>query len=194
MRYGSRQWNLPQVSWSKRRASQRIFQPLLLSNPVESFYTDLYRITDCLSASFICRDLKTGNVVSNISTSIGFGFGASFVDYTASPPMLWVFGTVHDRTQDTKPHPLPRPHGPPALPKNCGWSSMTNQTCGGVWAFWSTDLVHWHRAQTDAQWSGPNVDVASVIGGPRPDSHLPDHRFVMTTEDSRFLINNRLAY
>ena len=52
------------------------------------------------------RDLSTGAIVSNISTSIGFGFGAAFVDYDHE--RLWISATANDRAG----HNSPRPYGP----------------------------------------------------------------------------------
>lgn len=140
---------------------------------------------------FRIRDFETGNILTNISTSIGFGFGSAFVDYDHGPT-AWVFGTPKDRDDPN----LPRPYGPPIY-KNCRSNDMSDPTlrCGGVWAWWSTDLIHWQRAQTDVLWSGANVDVGRV----RRDNmislpeNLPAHRYVMATESGNtYALNNNI--
>lgn len=111
---------------------------------------------------FRVRDFSTGAVISNISLSIGFGFGSGFVDHAEA--RFWIFGTPHDRCN----HPV------------------MNST-DGVYAFWSDDLLSWQRARTDVAWSGPNTDVGRVYGSP---PGLPPHRYVMITEGATFAINN----
>ena len=106
---------------------------------------------------FRVRDLATGRVLANIPSSVGMAFGAAFVDYDHG--RAWIFGTPHDRQRNQT-----RPEGPPPVPADCGWKSQPGTRCGGVWAWWSSDLLHWERAQTDMPWSGPNVDVARVYG------------------------------
>ena len=76
------------------------------------------------------RDLVTGAIVTNITHSIGFGFGAAFVDYDHG--VLWISATPNDRANPTSP----RPFGP-------------NHTfCGhyecGVWVFNSTGKIDSH--------------------------------------------------
>lgn len=99
---------------------------------------------------FRIRDFASGVVITNISQSIGFGFGSAYVDHEAQ--VFWVFGTPNDR---------------------CGHPVM-NSTAG-VYAFWSTDLVTWTRSRTDVNWSGPNTDVGRVYNSP---PGLPPHRLV----------------
>jgi len=111
---------------------------------------------------FRIRHLDTGEVLTNISTSISFGFGSAMVDHSTG--IAWVFGTPYDRSGGTK--------------KNCSTCPATAER-HGVWAWSSADLVHWTRHHTDVQWSGPNVGVAMVVPGPHAvPSNLPPHRFV----------------
>eukprot|EP01059_Diplonema_ambulator_P019864 TRINITY_DN3352_c0_g1_i1.p1 TRINITY_DN3352_c0_g1~~TRINITY_DN3352_c0_g1_i1.p1 ORF type:complete len:352 (+),score=82.27 TRINITY_DN3352_c0_g1_i1:35-1090(+) len=117
---------------------------------------------------FRIRDFETGDVITNISSSVGMGFGSSFVDYDNG--RVWVFGTAYDR--GIVPPIGPNPNVPP-----------------GVYAWWSDDLTQWHSAKTDANWTQYNVDVGRVYG-PSP-SGLPSHKYVMATEyGSAWLIND----
>lgn len=127
------------------------------------------------------RDLATGAIVWNISHSIGFGFGAAYVDYEHG--MLWISATANDRVNRS----ALRPYGPPHEP-GCGhWE------CNGVWVFNSTDLVTWTRSKTDVNWNGPNTDIGRVYsspGHPLP-KNLPSHRYIMATESgSTWAVNN----
>jgi len=115
------------------------------------------------------RDMESGDIVSNISTSIGFGFGAAFVDYDHE--MLWISATANDRDSSA-----PRPYGPPT--DHCNGSHWE---CNGVWVFNSSDLMTFTRSQTDVKWSGPNTDIGRVypsLDHPTPPN-LPPHRYVM---------------
>lgn len=127
------------------------------------------------------RDLTTGDVVSNISTSIGFGFGAAFVDYDHG--QLWISATANDRVSSA-----PRPFGPPT--DHC--AQEKHWECNGVWVFNSTDLKSWTRRQTDVAWNGPNTDIARVYPSPShpTPSNLPPHRYVMATENGVWALNN----
>jgi len=138
---------------------------------------------------FRIRDLASGDVVANISSSIGFGFGSAFVDYDSGT--LHIFGTPKDRDTDT-----PRPYGPPPY-SGCRSNDMydPSRRCGGVWVFSTKDLSGWRRLQTDVQWSGANVGVGRVYAdnnrhSPRP-SNLPPHKYIMATESgSYWAVNN----
>eukprot|EP01060_Flectonema_neradi_P007605 TRINITY_DN15335_c2_g2_i1.p1 TRINITY_DN15335_c2_g2~~TRINITY_DN15335_c2_g2_i1.p1 ORF type:complete len:355 (+),score=53.78 TRINITY_DN15335_c2_g2_i1:56-1120(+) len=122
---------------------------------------------------FRMRDYLTGEVISNIETSIGMGFGNGFVDYDHET--YWVFGTPLDRCGNQS-----RPFGPPA-----------NETLHGVYAWSSKDLINWTRFKTDANWNGPNVDVGRVYPSKyQLSSPLPEHKYVMATEHGEWLINN----
>ena len=120
------------------------------------------------------RDMESGNVVQNISLSIGFGFGAAFVDYDHG--QLWISATANGRSSPT----APRPYGPPH-DHSC---SETHWECNGVWVFNSSDLTTWTRRQTDVKWNGPNTDIARVYPSPAhpTPTNLPPHRYVMVTE------------
>jgi hypothetical protein len=119
------------------------------------------------------RELESGVVVSNISTSIGFGFGAAFVDYDHG--QLWISATANDRAGTAS-----RPYGPPT--DHC--ESERTWECNGVWVFNSSDLKTWSRFQTDVKWNGPNTDIARVYPSPAhpTPANLPAHRYVMATE------------
>jgi hypothetical protein len=130
------------------------------------------------------RELATGNIVSNISHSIGFGFGAAFVDYDHET--LWISATPNDRAN----HTSERPYGPPH-DFSCGHFEC------GVWVFNTTDLKTWTRTQTDISTKItyiPNTDIARVYSSkahPTP-SNLPPHRYIMATElGSTWIVNNR---
>jgi len=120
------------------------------------------------------RDMESGNVIQNISLSIGFGFGAAFVDYDHG--QLWISATANGRSSPT----APRPYGPPH-DHSC---SETHWECNGVWVFNSSDLTTWTRRQTDVTWNGPNTDIARVYPSPAhpTPTNLPPHRYVMVTE------------
>lgn len=139
-------------------------------------------VPDALHATDIrIRDLATGAIVANISHSIGFGFGAAFVDYDHGT--LWISATPYDRQHNNST----RPFGPPST--NCGhWGC-------GVYVFNSSDLVSWTRAKTDVDYSGPNTDIARVYSSPQhpvPPNLLP-HRYVMATEMGQpWAVNNNL--
>ena len=127
------------------------------------------------------RDLETGDVISNITTSIGFGFGAAFVDYDHG--QLWISATANDRDSQA-----PRPYGPPH-DHSC---SEKHWECNGVWVFNSSDLKSWTRRQTDVNWNGPNTDIARVYHSPAhpTPANLPAHRYVMATENGVWAVNN----
>ena len=116
------------------------------------------------------RELETGHVVQNISLSIGFGFGAAFVDYDHGT--LWISATANDRVDGGN---APRPYGPPHdhSCRDRAWE------CNGVWVFNSSDLLTWTRRQTDVQWNGPNTDIARVYPSPSHPTppNLPPHRY-----------------
>lgn len=139
-----------------------------------------------LNHSYIrIRDMETGVVVSNISTSIGFGFGAAMVDYDHGN--LWISATANDRASIT-----PRPYGPPTdHDPECKFGS--HWECNGVWVFNSSDLKTWTRRKSDVAWSGPNTGMARVYPSaahPTPPN-LPPHRYVMATEKgTTWAVNN----
>jgi len=113
------------------------------------------------------RRLHDGVVVSNISSTIGYGFISAFPDYKHD--RLWLFGTNHDRSG----------HGPSGGYR-CPGQSVT------AWWAQGADLTHWDMACTDAL-SADNVEVAAVH---KPPSTLPIHGYVMSDECPGFRINN----
>ena len=127
------------------------------------------------------RDMATGTIVSNLTHSIGFGFGAAFVDYDHGT--LWISATPNDRANKT----APRPYGP-KHDFSCG-----HYECG-VWVFNTTDLMTWTRTKTDIDptLGTPNTDIGRVYAGPHPvPVNLPPHRYVMATERGRpWIVNN----
>lgn len=114
-------------------------------------------------------------MVTNITSSISFGFGTAMVDHTTGT--AWVFGTPIDRSAGTK--------------HNCSTCPPASERTG-VWAWSSKDLVHWTRFHTDVKWSGPNVGVAMVVPGAHAvPGNLPPHRYVMATEQGKtWAVNN----
>ena len=136
------------------------------------------------------RDMETGDIVSNITSSIGFGFGAAFVDYDHD--MLWISATANDRASPDSP----RPDGPPHSHCNRtvhGVSVENHWECNGVWVFNSSDLMTFTRRQTDVKWNGPNTDIGRVYDSPAhpTPANLPEHRYIMATEDGTWAVNNR---
>jgi len=138
-------------------------------------HEELWDLAYANHSYFRIRHLDTGEVVTNITSSISFGFGTAMVDHSTGT--LWVFGTPNDRSGGTK---KPPPDGPPDSERH------------GVWAWSSNDLTTWQRYQTDVQWNGPNVNVAMVVPGKHAlPSNLPPHKYVMATEAGHtWAVNN----
>ena len=113
------------------------------------------------------RRFDNGAIVTNISSTIGFGFVSAFPDYTHD--RVWLFGTNHDRSGGGGP-----PGGYP-----CPGELVTSWSSGG-----GADLTAWERACTDAV-SKDNVEVASVAA---PPGTLPPHGYVMSNECPGFRI------
>ena len=145
--------------------------------------------------------METGNVISNISQSIGFGFPAAFVDYDHE--QLWISATGFDRANcayskkgQGPPFPMPANYTLPGCTRiqtipNSGATS--GSWVGGVFVFNSTDLRTWQRHKTDVKWSGPNTDIGRVYDSPThpTPANLPPHRYVMATEAGEtWAVNN----
>ena len=114
------------------------------------------------------RNYTTGEVIVNITLSIGFSFSSGFVDHDTGT--FFIFA-----------HPMDRCTRQP--PPNVG-------STDGVWQFSSRDLLTWDYARTDVDWSGPNTDVARVYARAPQPPNLPQHRYVMITEGATFAVNN----
>jgi len=106
------------------------------------------------------RELKTGHVVSNISSSIGFAFISAFPDYKHD--RVWLFGINFDR---------------------CHGTHKGNY----VNSWWSSDLVVWDNAPAVQNYSTYNTEVSAVDLAPKG---MESHAFVMILEPFGFLINN----
>ena len=104
------------------------------------------------------RNLDTGVVIVNISSSQGMGFGSAFMDHDHG--RLWLFGCFRGRGCVGHGTPMTEP--------------LLGQ--GSVHALWSTDLLSWEGpVLTDVAWAGPNTATARVRGRTTHDS-LPPHR------------------
>lgn len=122
------------------------------------------------------RELNSGRVVANISSSVGFGFLSAFVDYEFD--RVWFFGVEADRC-------------------------VGNGNAKQVWAWQSTDLLHWQRTMVyNFGQLTHNIQVTAVTAPPSPSSAqaranaarrqqaLPPHRYAMVLECFNFAINN----
>lgn len=96
------------------------------------------------------RDFETGEIVANITSSVGYGFVSAFVDYDvdASTGTVWLFGTPADRC-------------------------VSNGAPTTVQAWWSRDLITWQSALAfDYGHATHNVQVTRVAplgGAPRAE-------------------------
>ena len=115
-------------------------------------HEELWNLDYANHSYFRIRHLDTGEVVTNISSSISFGFGSAMVDHTTGT--AWVFGTPIDRSGGVK--------------KNCSTCPPEDER-HGVWAWSSTDLINWTRFHTDVQWSV--VDQHQLYFGWTPHAH-----------------------
>eukprot|EP00051_Salpingoeca_urceolata_P016628 m.222144 g.222144 ORF g.222144 m.222144 type:complete len:384 (+) comp18732_c1_seq9:288-1439(+) len=116
------------------------------------------------------RELYSGKVVSNVTTTKGFGFISAFPDYEHDT--LWLFGTPADRCLG---------NGAPTSVQ--GWSTK--------------DLVNWKTSLVfDYGQKTHNVQVTKV--GPMPGMNtfvphsplLPPHKYAMFLECFTWAINN----
>lgn len=124
------------------------------------------------------RELQSGRVVHNISSSIGWGFISAFTDYEHD--RVWLFGTHADRCQ-----------------KGVGGHHLEL-----VRSWWSTgppgaQLTDWDTAPAFACNATHNVQVTKV--GPLgsapappmpPGGVLPPHRYMMMLEPFQWAIND----
>ena len=131
------------------------------------------------------RDFTTGNVVANISSSIGFGFLNAFPDYDHG--RLWLFGTPADRC-----------HG------NCGvcnGSSCPHRpSCTSIQSWWTSEHVPTSFETAVAIPAGtedlPHTFNQGVSRVRVPGPGMPPHGYVMISEGERpskidrFFINN----
>lgn len=125
------------------------------------------------------RNFDTGEVVANISSTIGFGFVNAFPDYDHN--RLWLFGTPADRC-----------HG------NCGECSGSScpgrPSCTSIQAWWTSLSVPTSFETAVAIPAGTkelkhtyNQGVSRVrVPGPG----MPPHKYVMISEGDTFFINN----
>ena len=107
------------------------------------------------------RDLETGVVLSNITSTIGHAFISAFADYKHD--RLWLFGIDLDRCV----------HG--------------TKKGNNVISWWSEDLIHWDAATAISNFSTYNTEVSAV---PVPPEGMQPHGYVMILEAFSFLIND----
>eukprot|EP01065_Artemidia_motanka_P028046 TRINITY_DN33257_c0_g1_i1.p2 TRINITY_DN33257_c0_g1~~TRINITY_DN33257_c0_g1_i1.p2 ORF type:complete len:334 (+),score=96.20 TRINITY_DN33257_c0_g1_i1:61-1062(+) len=108
------------------------------------------------------RHFDTGNIVTNISSTIGYGFVSAFPDYAND--RVWLFGTPRDRCSGTDQGDFVR-------------------------SWWSTsaDLTEWDTAVAVENISTYNVEVSAVAA---PPASLPPHKYVMMLEPFTFMVND----
>ena len=120
------------------------------------------------------RQLDTGTIIVNISSSIGYGFISAFPDYDTKK--LWLFGSKCDRCQ-----------------KSCSGCIQGCVPGRKVQSWWSTDVSltdsSWQTAKAQGTSDTKNVQVARV-SGPVPNPLLPSLRYVMIVEELAFFIND----
>ena len=121
------------------------------------------------------RELRTGKVVNNITSSIAFGFLNVFPDYNHN--RLWLFGTPSERCKG-----------------NCGVRSDGVPACTSIQSWWTSlseptifKTAVAIPAGTSALTHTYNQGVTRVrVPGPG----MPPHRYAMISEPFTFLINN----
>eukprot|EP00040_Diaphanoeca_grandis_P030663 m.181823 g.181823 ORF g.181823 m.181823 type:complete len:381 (+) comp32081_c1_seq3:65-1207(+) len=129
------------------------------------------------------RSFETGEILVNISETIGFGFVTAFVDLpvvnsettpSSSTPTFWLFGSACNRC-----------------------SSKGQQGCISprtVQSWWSPDMLTWKTAIAEGTKETYNVQVSRVNPSSSSSftssSSLPPHRYVMMMEPFTFAISN----
>ena len=128
--------------------------------------------------------MDTGAIVTNVSSSIGYGFLSAFVDEAPAgggEPKVWLFGSFCNRCP---PPPGQAHHGQGCEPERAevqAWGSV-----GG-------SLLIWETAEVGGTVPTFNVEVSRVTSTPAAQAAvgLPPHKYVMILEISTlFLINN----
>lgn len=106
------------------------------------------------------RQLDSGIVIANISSTIGFAFISAFPDYKYN--RMWLFGVDVERC---------------------------NGTYRGtkVQAWWSNNLLDWKTDVAIPDYKTYNVEVSAV---PKSPVGLSPHRYVMILESFGFMLNN----
>ena len=166
------------------------------------------------------RDMETGDVVTNISSSVGFGVPSAFVDYDHRT--LWVSAGAYDR-ENCGSDQGQKPARPGCNNSVCPWTGPSarcdvwpiikcvNKTrrCDseygvGMQFMWkSTDLKTFTRSVSDvrfdtgalgAKTAHINVRISRVhatAAHPTPPN-LPPHRYVMNSDSDtmRWAVNN----
>jgi hypothetical protein len=138
--------------------------------------------------------MDTGTIVTNISSTIGFGFVSAFVDEhppTAAAaagdgagndePVLWLFGSACNRC----PHTPSGPQGCIPNRKVQSWRAVNSS---------DPSLQRWEAAVVGGTYETYNVEVDRVTSTPAQQAAagLPPHRYVMIMEIGHhlFVINN----
>jgi hypothetical protein len=166
------------------------------------------------------RDMETGEVVSNISSSIGFGVPSAFVDYDHGT--LWVSAGAYDR-ENCGADQGQKPARPGCNNSVCPWTGPsarcdvwpilkcvnTTRPCDseygvGMQFMWnSTDLKTFTRSVSDVRFDTGAVGAATAhinvrmsrvhasAAHPTPPN-LPPHRYVMNSDSDtmRWAVNN----
>lgn len=127
------------------------------------------------------RELGSGRVVVNISSTVKFGFITAFPDYENE--ILWLFGTPADRCLG---------NGSPETVQ-AWWNSGDISDANA----WQTSLafdygVKTHNVQVTRVGSLPGAETRSSSRHQHPpvSSKLPPHRYMMMLEPFVFAINN----
>eukprot|EP00912_Choanoflagellata_sp_UC4_P001896 UC4_evm1s1216 len=124
------------------------------------------------------RRMDNGDIVLNITSSIGFGFISAFVD--DEHDTVWLFGSSCNRCSKYGGH-------------GCRGAKE-----GGFVQVWSnrpnkSSLLYWDTKACEGTFPTYNVEVTSVHNGAvaQKKAGLPPHKYVMILEISpRFLISN----
>ena len=126
---------------------------------------------------FRIADLETGNVLVNVSESIGHAFFSAVVDDERG--VVWVFGAAHHRGWDNK--------GP--CDDNSGNGGAPASGCYvGAWN--SSDLLHWSKTAKTVIFPGANFTQNNDVTLVRPQytnweerhGQLPRHQAAMALE------------
>lgn len=127
------------------------------------------------------RDFANGDIITNVSSSIGFGFVSAFVDEHPAgggASTLWLFGSECNRC----------PHSP-STPQGC----IANRTVQW-WKATDATMTTYTTGVAAGTAKTYNVEVARVTSTVQQQAAagLPPHKYVMILEISPtlFLVNN----
>jgi hypothetical protein len=86
------------------------------------------------SCYYRVRHLLTGVVITNITETCNYAFGAAFVNTTEGQETFWIFGTHWIRPQSTQP-------GVTVSRDRSSWTALCNNGICSIDAFWSNDTA-----------------------------------------------------